>query len=85
MAGNLIKNRGLSVGIGVKVEIEVNGEPQSWEIVNIGESDIPNGKISCNAPLVQCLLGAAEGDRMSCKIFNSDVKIIIKKVLPSII
>ena len=79
---NLIKNQSPIVGIGTKVAIEVNGEPQVWEIVNIGESDIPKGKLSCNAPLTQCILRTREGDKINCEILNNNTKIIIKKIIP---
>jgi len=77
---DVIKNQRLTVSIGTKVLIEVNGEPQTWEIVNIGEADISKGKISCEAPLAKCILGAGKEDRISCKIINNDVAIIIKRI-----
>ena len=79
---DVTKSQPLTVGIGTKVTIEINDEPQLWEIVNIGESDIAKEKLSCNAPLAQCLLGAREGDKINCKILNNDDKIIIKKISP---
>lgn len=77
---NCIKGQSLIVDIDTKIEIEVNGEPQSWEVVRFGESDIPNGKISCQAPLVQYILGASKGDIIRCKVMDRDVVIMVKKV-----
>ena len=77
---NSTKNQSLIVDIDRKIEIEVNGEPQSWEVVNFGESDILNGKISYQAPLVQCILGAKKGDRVKGKIMNKDITVVIKDV-----
>ena len=77
---NCTQNQSLTVDIGRKIEIEVNGEPQAWEIVGFGESDILNGRISCQAPLVQCILGAKKGDRVKAKITNKDITVIIKSV-----
>jgi transcription elongation GreA/GreB family factor len=77
---DIVKSQPLAVGVGTKVIIEVNGEPQEWEIVEVGNSDISNGKISRDAPLIQCILGAKEGDKISCKIVNDNATIIIRKV-----
>ncbi len=77
---NSIKNQSLAVDIDRKIEIEVNGEPQIWEIVDFGKSDIPNGKISSSAPLVQCILGAKKGDSIKSKIMNKEIKILVKNI-----
>jgi transcription elongation GreA/GreB family factor len=77
---DLVKNQPTVVGVGTKVLIEVNGELQSWEIVDVGESDVPNGKISWQAPLIQYILGAKAGDRISCKIMDNNATIVIKQV-----
>ncbi|TSC75925.1 MAG: Uncharacterized protein G01um101430_95 [Parcubacteria group bacterium Gr01-1014_30] len=68
------------VGVGSKVTIEINGELQEWEIVDIGKSDVVKGKISCNAPLSKLLLGAKTGDKIKAKLMGSDVTAVIKKV-----
>ena len=74
------QNQSLIVDIGTKIEIEVNDESQQWEIVRPGESDIINGKISCQAPLIQCILGAKKEDKVKGKIMNKDITVIIKSV-----
>lgn len=63
-----------------KIEIEVNGEHQSWEIVNFGKSNIPNRGISYQSPLIQCILGTKKGDKIKTKIMNKYFIIVIKKV-----
>lgn len=68
------------VSIGAKVLIDVQGELQTWEIVNPGESDIPNGKISCQAPLIQCILGAKIGDKVKVKLLYKDITVVIKDI-----
>ncbi len=77
---NYIQNQSLAVDIGAKIEIEVNGEPQIWEIVDFGKSDIPNGRISSSAPLVQCILGAKKGDSIKGKIMDKEIKILVKNI-----
>ena len=70
----------LKLGVGTKVLIEVKGDTQEWEIVDAGESDIPNGKISRDAPLTKCILGAREGGRINCKIMDDGVTVVVKSV-----
>lgn len=77
---NVVRKNSLLVAVGTKVLIEVNGEPQSWEIVEVGKSDIPKGKISYAAPLSQCILGSKEGDVIKCKIMDDNVTIVIEKI-----
>jgi transcription elongation GreA/GreB family factor len=79
---NKIKNKPLSLNIGTKVVLKVNGEKQIWEIVNVGKADIENGKISCEAQLIKCILGKREGETVKCNIMDEDVTIIIEKILP---
>lgn len=77
---NYKKSQSLVVGVGRKIEIEVNGKIQSWEVVDMGKSDIEKGKISFNAPLIQSIIGAKKGDKIKSKIMNRDFIIVIKKV-----
>lgn len=77
----ITKNHSLAVGIGTKVFLEVNGEPQVWEIVNVGEADVAKGKISREAPLVKCILGAKEGEMVKCEIMDKEITVIIKEIL----
>jgi transcription elongation GreA/GreB family factor len=79
---NLIKNQFLNVNLGTKVVLKVNDEKQIWEIVNVGDTDIENGKISCEAPLIKCILGKREGETVKCRIMEEEVTIIIEKILP---
>ncbi len=74
------QNQTLAVAVGTKVLIEVNGELQSWEIVNPGESDIQDGKVSCNAPIIRCILGKKEGDKVNAQIADRNVIIVVKKI-----
>lgn len=74
------KNNFLVVGIGLKIDIEVNGEHQSWKIVDFEKTDIKNGKISCQSPLIQQILGAKIEDKIHCKIVNRDIVVIIKNI-----
>jgi len=77
---NYKKIQSLVVGIGKKVEIEVNSKTQFWEIVDIGKSDIENGKISFNAPLIQSILGAKRGDKFTKKLMGNEITIVIKNI-----
>lgn len=77
---NYVRNQSLTVGIGAKVEIEVNGKPQSWEVVGANESDIPSGKISIKAPLIQLILGKKKGDVIRNRIVGENIEILIKGV-----
>lgn len=74
------KNNFLVVGIGLKIDIEVNGEHQSWKIVDFEKTDIKNGKISYHSPLIQQILGAKKGDEIRCKIMNKDIVVVIKNI-----
>ena len=78
---NYTQNQSPVVDIGVKIEIEVNGEPQIWEIVGPGKSDILNGKISCTAPLIQCLLGRKRGEVVDGRIVGRSIKVTIRDIL----
>lgn len=68
------------VGVGTKVDIEINGERQRWEIVGFEKTDIQNRKISCQSPLIQKILGAEKGDKIHCKIMSRDILVIIKNI-----
>ncbi|MEK6883505.1 MAG: GreA/GreB family elongation factor [Nanoarchaeota archaeon] len=79
-ARNLTKNHSSTVSIRTKISIEVNGEPQKWEIVNTGESDIPRGKIAYDVSLIQYILDRKKGDIIQGKIIDDDIEIIIKNI-----
>lgn len=74
------KSEPLRVGVGKKIVIKVNEEIQSWEIVGIGKTDIPKGKLSFTAPLIQAILGAKVGDTIKTKIVDNDFTIVIKEI-----
>ncbi|OGZ66139.1 MAG: hypothetical protein A3C58_00700 [Candidatus Staskawiczbacteria bacterium RIFCSPHIGHO2_02_FULL_34_10] len=74
------KSQLLVVGVGKKVEIKINGETQFWEIVDIGKSDIEDGKISFNAPLIQSILGAKKGDKFAKKLMGNKITVVIKNI-----
>lgn len=46
-----------TVGIGSKVEVEIEGDKDTYEIVGATESDPEHGKISVDSPVGQALLG----------------------------
>lgn len=75
-----LKNNILVVGVGTKIDIEVNGERQLWEIVDFGKTDVQNGKISYQSPLIRKILGAKKGNKIHCKIMNKDILVIIKNI-----
>jgi transcription elongation GreA/GreB family factor len=79
---NFTENQLAAVNISTKVVLKVNGEKQIWEIVNVGKADIKNGKISCEAPLIKCILGKREGETVKCNIMDEEFTIIIEKILP---
>lgn len=68
------------VTIGSRVEMIVNGIPQTWEVVNTGKTDIQNGKVSADAPLIQLILGAKAGDTIEGTIMKKNLVIEIRKV-----
>ena len=70
----------MQVQQGSQVEMEINGARQTWRIVGAGETDLGRGKVSFNAPLVQLIMGAGEGDQISGKILDREVLIKIFKI-----
>ena len=68
------------VRVGTKVTIEINGLLQSWQIVDSGKSDVLQGKISREAPLIKQILGKKKGDKIYYKIIDKNITVIIKKV-----
>lgn len=79
---NFTENQSAAVNISTKVVLKVNDEKQIWEIVNAGKADIENGKISCEAPLIKCILGKREGETVKCNIMDEEFTIIIEEILP---
>ena len=50
------------VGFGSRVEIRLNGKPRTLQIVGEDEAHPAAGLLALSAPLVQALIGAAEGE-----------------------
>ncbi|MEK7616338.1 MAG: GreA/GreB family elongation factor [Patescibacteria group bacterium] len=69
-----------SITIGSRVEMIVNGIPQTWEVVLSGKVDIENKKVSADAPLIQFILGAKEGDTIKQRIRDRSFIIEIVKI-----
>ena len=59
-----------------KVVITIDGDDEEYSILGYGETDIDNGIISYDAPIVQAIMGKHVGDVVS---FNG-MQIIIKSV-----
>jgi transcription elongation GreA/GreB family factor len=53
------------VEIGTTIEIDREGTCERWKIADVGESDIAEGVIACDAPLARAVLGARRGDTRS--------------------
>ncbi len=74
------KKKDLSeVSVGDKVTMEIEGDKEVYEIVGVNESDPASGKISCESPIANSLLGHKVNDRvefptpdgkLSCKILK---------------
>lgn len=48
--------------IGAKIQVEVEGEQEDYQLVSSAESDIASGKVSIESPLGQALLNKKVGD-----------------------
>lgn len=57
-----------SVCIGCRIEIELNGQSETWEIVGFGETDADNNRIAYNTPLAQAVLNLKVGDSTQAQI-----------------
>jgi transcription elongation factor GreA len=69
------------VGIGATVEVEVEGDMETYRIVGSAESDPSTGQISIESPLGKALLGAKPGETVSVTIPDgSSIKYKIVKI-----
>lgn len=59
------ENKTDSIGIGSKIEFEIEGDKDSFELVGSTESDPDNGKISIDSPVGQALLGHKVGEQVA--------------------
>lgn len=66
------KNGHDKVSIGSHVEVEVEGDKESIQLVSSAESDPAKGHISVESPLGQSLLGAKVGDVVKVTIPDGD-------------
>lgn len=62
-----------TISIGCKVEVEVDGDKDKFELVGQTESDPENGKISIDSPVGQALLGHKAKDRVSVETPDGSV------------
>ena len=67
------------IDVGNKVTINIDGDEEVYEIVGVNESDPSSGKISCESPIAEALLGRKKGEtvefptpdgKMDCKILK---------------
>ncbi len=58
----------VQIGSKIKIFIESMGSEMEYTIVGPAESDIAAGKISCDSPMGEALIGARVGDKIE---FNS--------------
>ena len=61
------------IGIGSVVEVDLEGELISYEIVGPTESDIEHNKISSESPVARTLLGHKKGDIVTVAAPGGDV------------
>ncbi len=67
-------------GIGSFFEIKFpDGEKMSFVITDPESGDISKGLISCEAPLVKAVHGAEEGNEVSYKVNEKDLKVFLLK------
>jgi transcription elongation factor GreA len=68
------------VNIGSTLEVEVEGDKESIEIVGATESDLNGGKISIDSPVGQALLGHKTGEKVSIQTPDGAIDYKILKV-----
>ncbi len=69
-----------TVDIGASVNVEVEGEADSFELVGPAESDPANGKISVDSPVGRALIGHKEKDKVAVKTPDGEVLYTITTV-----
>lgn len=73
-------NKILVVEKGVRVEMIVNGYPQTWDIVGVGQSDHVRKIISKDAPLIQLIWGMTAGESITGQFGSRELSVEIKKI-----
>ena len=53
---------GKTVCVGVKVTLNYDGEKEIFSILPVSESNFEKGIVSCNAPIVEHIIGRKKGD-----------------------
>lgn len=53
---------GKTVCVGVKVTLNYDGEEEIFSILPVSESSFEKGIVSCNAPIVEHIIGRKKGD-----------------------
>lgn len=69
-----------TVGIGSTVEVEIEGDTDTYEIVGATESDPAKGKISVDSPVGQALLGHKAKDSVAVQTPDGSVNYKILSV-----
>lgn len=57
-----VKFDGKTVCVGVKVTLNYDGEEEIFSILPVSESNFEKGIVSCNAPIVEHIIGRKKGD-----------------------
>lgn len=68
------------IGIGSLVDVDIEGEMVSYEIVGPTESDIEHNRISSESPVARTLLGHKKGDTVTVTAPGGDVAYKILEV-----
>lgn len=66
--------------LGSTVTVEVKGDHQTFTIVGSVEADPSQGKLSCESPVGQQLLGLEEGDIIEIKLPHATIEYKIIKI-----
>jgi transcription elongation factor GreA len=68
------------VGLGCKVEVQVDGEKEKYTIVGTGESEPGEGKISYSSPLGQALMGRKVREKVEVSAPDGKIEYKILKI-----
>jgi len=68
------------VNLGSEVEVMIEGDKESYEVVGSAESDPSSGRLSSESPIGRVLLGAKVGDEVVAETPSGKLKIKILKV-----
>ena len=69
-----------TVSLGDTVEVELNGNSMTFDVVGTIEADPLNGKISHESPLGAALMGKHVGDTVTVKTPKGEKNYTIKKI-----